>query len=106
MKGLVLIYLITAVGSVGALVQPIIGLFVYVGFAVLRPQFIWGFAGDFGGISLIVGIATLIGWALKGFGSMKFGRGKSIVVGLILFAVWAALSRHPGRRHGHRLRRD
>ena len=42
--------------------SPLIGLFVYVGFAVLRPQFIWGWAGDFGGISLYVGVATLIGW--------------------------------------------
>ena len=92
MKGLILIYLITAFGSVGALVYPAIGLFVYVGFAVLRPQFIFGFAGDFSGISLIVGIATLIGWTLRGFGSLNFGRGRSIVVTLILFASWAGLS--------------
>ena len=63
----------TAFGSIAALRSPLIGLFIYVGFAVLRPQFIWGFAGDFGGISLIVGIATLIGWALNGFGSKKLG---------------------------------
>ena len=76
MKGLILIYLITAFGTVGAIVNPVIGLFVYVGFAVLRPQFIWGFAGDFSGISLVVGIATLIG-AFKGFGSHRLGPGRS-----------------------------
>lgn len=92
MKGLVLIYLITFFGSIAALRKPVIGLLIYVGFAVLRPQFIWGFAGDFGGISLYVGIATLIGWAFNGFGSLKLGRGKSIVVALILYSVWFLIS--------------
>jgi probable O-glycosylation ligase (exosortase A-associated) len=92
MKGLILIYLITALGTVGALRSPIIGLFVYVGFAVLRPQFIWGFAGDFEGISLYVGVATLVGWALNGFGSKRIGPGKSIVVTLVLLAAWMSLS--------------
>jgi probable O-glycosylation ligase (exosortase A-associated) len=92
MKGLVLIYAITVLGSLGALRSPVIGLYVYVGFAVLRPQFIWGFAGDFGGISLVIGLATLVGWALNGFGSWKIGPGKSMVVALILFAAWSMLS--------------
>jgi len=92
MKGLILIYFITAVGSLAALRKPIIGLFIYVGFAVLRPQFIWGFAGDFSGISLYVGLATLAGWVFTGFGSKKIGPGKSIVITLILFSIWAALS--------------
>lgn len=92
MKGLILIYFITVVGSIVALRKPIIGLFIYVGFAVLRPQFIWGFAGDFSGISLYVGIATLIGWVFSGFGSKKIGPGKSIVTALVISSVWAALS--------------
>ena len=92
MKGLILIYAITVVGSIGAIFYPVIGLLVYVGFAVLRPQFIWGFAGDFNGISLTVGVATLIGWLLKGFGSVKMGRGKPIVIALILFAFWSVIS--------------
>lgn len=92
MKGLILIYAIAGLGSIGALRSPIIGLFIYVGFAVLRPQFIWGWAGDFSGISLYVGIATLIGWVLNGFGSKKLGPGKSIVAALVLFAAWMALS--------------
>jgi probable O-glycosylation ligase (exosortase A-associated) len=91
-KGLILIYLIAASGTVGAIFNPVIGLFVYVGFAVLRPQFIWGFAGDFSGISLYVGIATLVGWAFRGFGTFQLGRGKSIVISLALFALWAAIS--------------
>jgi O-antigen ligase len=91
-KGLILIYLITAFGSIGAVFAPVIGLATYVLFAVLRPQSIWAFAGDFNGISRWVGIATLIGWALHGFGSLKVGRGKSIVVLLMLFSGWTLLS--------------
>jgi probable O-glycosylation ligase (exosortase A-associated) len=92
MKGLILIYAITVLGSIGALRSPVIGLFVYVGFAVLRPQFIFGFAGNFEGISLIIGVATLIGWAAGGFGTLKMGPGKSIVVALLLFCAWTVIS--------------
>jgi len=92
MKGLILVYLIAVFGSVGALRSPVIGLYIYVGFAVLRPQFIWGWAGDFGGISQYVGIATLIGWLLNGFGSLKVGPGRNIVRALVFFACWMALS--------------
>jgi probable O-glycosylation ligase (exosortase A-associated) len=92
LKGLILIYAIALLGSVGALRAPVIGLFVYVGLSVLRPQFIFGFAGDFSGISFYVGIATLTGWVLNGFGSKKIGPGKSIVGLLIAFAAWMAIS--------------
>src|SRR5690242_11917621 len=92
MKGLILIYGIAGLGSLAALRKPMIGLFIYVGFAVLRPQGIWGWAGDLSGISLIVGIATLIGWLLKGFGSRRLGGGKWIVIALGVFFAWAAFS--------------
>ena len=69
-----------------------LGLYAYVGFAVLRPQAIFSWAGDLSNISFIVGVATLIGWALQGFGSWRFGRAKSVVVALVLFVVWFALS--------------
>ena len=92
MKGLIFVYVLTAFGTIAALRKPIIGLYVYVGFAVLRPQFLWGFAGNFEGISQIVGIATLIGWALHGCGTMKFGRGRAIVFALFVYSVWTVLS--------------
>jgi probable O-glycosylation ligase (exosortase A-associated) len=91
-KGLILVYAIAALGSVGALASPIIGLFVYVGFAVLRPQFIWGWAGDFEGISFYVGIATLVGWLIHGCGSLKLGAGRSIVIALGIFVALFLLS--------------
>src|SRR3954470_17939119 len=92
MKGLILVYAIATFGSVGALASPIIGLFVYVGFAVLRPQFIWGFAGNFEGISFYVGVATLIGWLAHGCGSLKLGSGRSIVMAMVAFVVLFLLS--------------
>ena len=92
MKGLILINAIAGLGCIGALRWPLIGLFIYVGFAVLRPQFIWGWAGDLTGLSFYVGIATLIGWVLNGFGSKKIGPGKPIVAALVLFAVWMVAS--------------
>lgn len=92
MKGLILIYGVVGLGSIAALRSPIIGLFIYVGFAVLRPQGIWGWAGDLSGISLYVGIATLVGWLFQGFGTRSLGRGKTIVIALGVFFVWAAFS--------------
>jgi len=91
MKGLILIYAITFFGSIAALRMPVIGLFIYVGFAVLRPQFIWGFAGNFYNISLIVGLATLLGWAFNGFGERTLGRGRSIVIALVLYVIWTVI---------------
>jgi len=91
-KGLIFIYAITAIGAIVALKKPTIGLFVYVGFAVLRPQFLWGFAGSFEGISQLVGIATLIGWAFQTFGSFRFGKGWPVVGLLVVYSIWAVLS--------------
>ena len=92
MKGLILVYLLAAFGSIAALRLPIIGLFVYVFFAVLRPQGLFGFAGDLSGVSLVVGLATLVGWIFKGFGNKNIGRGRAIVIALIVFFVWCGLS--------------
>ena len=87
-----LTYLIAAGSAFAALRYPLIGLCTYVGFAVLRPQAIWGFAGDLSGLSFILGITLLIGWALKGFGSWRLGRGRPIVLALLAFTAWFALS--------------
>jgi putative inorganic carbon (HCO3(-)) transporter len=92
MKGLILTYVITASAAFGALRYPLFGLYVYVCFAVLRPQSIWGYAGDLSSISLIVGIALLVGWAFQGFGSWRLGRGRPVVMMLVMFVVWFALS--------------
>jgi probable O-glycosylation ligase (exosortase A-associated) len=92
MKGLILTYLVTWTGAAAALRYPLIGLYVYVGLAVLRPQFIFGWAGDLSGMSLIVGAAVIVGWALRGFGSWHFGRARGVVLALLLFTAWFVLS--------------
>jgi putative inorganic carbon (hco3(-)) transporter len=92
MKGLILTYLITFAGAIAALRYPLIGLQVYVGLAVLRPQAIFGFAGDLSNLSLLVGVPVLIGWALQGFGSWRLGRGWPVVVFFLLFVAWYLIS--------------
>jgi O-antigen ligase len=92
MKGLILTYLIAAVGSIGALRYPLIGLYVFAGFAILRPQTLFGFAGDIKYISLVVGGALLLGWAFKGFGSWRMGRAKPVLTAFLLFFTWFVLS--------------
>lgn len=92
MKGLILTYLVAVVGSIGALGYPLLGLMVYVGFAVLRPHFLFGWAGDITGVSFYVGIFTLIGWVIHGFGTWKLGRGRLAVGMLFLFVAWFAFS--------------
>src|SRR5262249_2728885 len=92
MKGLVLIYLITAITAVVALWRPKIGLYPYVGFAVLPPQSIWGWAADLAPVDCVLGLAFLAGWAFHGFGSWRIGRGRSVLWALVAFAVWSSLS--------------
>jgi O-antigen ligase len=92
MKGLLLTYLLTAAASLGSIFNPLWGLYVYVGFAVVRPQFMFGWAGDLTDISLIVGVAVLVGWAARGFGGWQLGRSRSIVVVLLFYAGWYGIS--------------
>lgn len=92
MKGLILTYLFAIAGTIGGLRYPLFGLAVYVGFAVLRPQAIFQFAGDMSGLSFYVGVATLVGWALQGFGSWRFGGARPVVFFLLLFVAWFVLS--------------
>jgi probable O-glycosylation ligase (exosortase A-associated) len=92
MKGLILTYAVVILGAIAALRYPLIGLQVYVGLAVLRPQSIFGFAGDLSGLSLFVGVAVLIGWVAQGFGSWSFGRARPVVLLLVAFALWFVVS--------------
>lgn len=92
MKGLLLTYLLGYGGAAVAIFFPVIGLFIYAGFSVVRPQMIFGWAGDLTGMSFYVGVAMLIGWALKGFGNWQFGRAKPLVVLLLCYFGWYCLS--------------
>jgi putative inorganic carbon (HCO3(-)) transporter len=92
MKGFLLLYTVAILSTGAALFRPQIGLYAYVLFAVLRPQFLFGFAGSFANLSFIIGVAMLVGWVFKGFGSWQFPRGKWVVTALIAFSAWSAAS--------------
>jgi putative inorganic carbon (hco3(-)) transporter len=91
-KGLLLTYVLAFGGAAMSLRQPLIGLFVYALFSIVRPQVMFGWAGDLRGMSEIVGVAMLIGWAINGFGSWQFARARGIVLALLAFFAWFTLS--------------
>lgn len=91
-KGLIVTYLLTYGGAACSLFNPFIGLLIYVCFAIIRPESMWHWSVPAGNYSRIVAIALLIGWALKGFGNWRFGKGTLPTWLLIGFWLWAALS--------------
>jgi O-antigen ligase len=67
MKGLLLTYLLTYGGSFAALFVPFIGICVYYGFAVLRPQVLWFYSvPPDTPYSKYVALATIAGWVVTG----------------------------------------
>ena len=92
MKGLVLTYLLAIFGGVASIVAPVIGLQIYALFSTLRPQALFGWAGQMEGLSQAVAIPMLVGWAGRGFGSWRFGRARGLVVCLLGYFAWNILS--------------
>ena len=95
-KGAIFVYLMAYGGAAASLFDPFIGLLIYIGFAILRPEAIWGFAlGAGNNFSRTVALALLAGWMFRGFGNWQFGRAKGIVVALLCFFGWMAISAVP-----------
>ena len=92
MKGLLLTYLLTFGGAGAALFNPFVGVCVYWIFDIVRPQYMFGWAGAQAPFSEIIAVATIAGWALKGFGNWRFGRGRIIVLLFAAYCAWAVLS--------------
>ena len=92
MKGLLFTYVLTYGGAVVSLIDPYPGLLIYICFAVIRPQSLWHWAVPEGNYSRIVAIALLAGWTLRGFGRWRFGRATPVVMALIGYWGWVALS--------------
>lgn len=91
--GLLFTYAMTYGGSAVAIVNPFLGLLIYVCFAILRPgPGLWYWSVPAGNYSRILAISLLIGWALRGFGDWRLGRAAPVMVGLIGYLVWNALS--------------
>lgn len=94
MKGLIFTYALTYGGAVASLFRPWYGLLIYVCFAIIRPESLWhwSFSGGGGNFSRIIAIGLFIGWAVNGCGNWNLGRAKGIVLALVGFWCWAALS--------------
>jgi len=91
-KSVILIYLMTYGGAASSLLRPYVGLLVYVSFALLRPEQLWFYSLPAGSnFSRIVAIGLLIGWAIQGFGTWRFGRARLVVQLLIGYWLWVAL---------------
>src|SRR4051812_8167900 len=78
-------------GALVSLFNPFVGVLIYVGFAILKPDVIWWWPVPQGNYSRIIGIALLVGWVLKGCGNWKLGKAWSIVALLLAFLGWSAV---------------
>ena len=108
MKGLIFTYLATAFGVVGGLANPVIGLFVYVLFATLRPQYLWGFTSDFSGIGRSTSPSPCSSAGRTRFRQYGIRRVMYITAPLLFFGLWVFLSAQTAadaenhQRLGHR----
>jgi probable O-glycosylation ligase (exosortase A-associated) len=91
MKGLLFTYGLTYGGALAAVVDPFIGLLIYVCFAILKPDAVWPWSVPKANFSRIIAIAMLAGWALRGFRGWDLGRGRAVIMALIGYLIWATL---------------
>jgi probable O-glycosylation ligase (exosortase A-associated) len=93
MKGALFTYVLAYGGAAVSLVNPFVGLLIYVCFGILKPDLLWAWSlpGD-GHFSRIVAIALLLGWGFKGFGRWELGKAKGIVLAFVGFWFWAIIS--------------
>lgn len=90
-KSLLITYFLTYGGAVASILDPFLGLLVYVCFSIIKPESLWYWSVPVGNYSRIVGIALLVGWLIHGFGDWNFGKARGIVLSLVGFMAWSAL---------------
>lgn len=94
MRGLVYVYLVTYVGAALSLFYPLVGLTIYIHYAILKPESLWfwsvGARGP-GRYSFVVAMGMLVGWAIRGFGDWRLGRAGIVVAMLVMFLSWVSL---------------
>jgi O-antigen ligase len=87
MKPLIFIICMTGGGAIASLFRPYIGFLIYVCFAIIKPDALWGWAIPQAGYSRYIGIALFVGWILNGCGRWQLKRATPIVFALIGFWV-------------------
>ncbi len=92
MLGLIFTYGLTIGGSVVSLVNPFMGLLIYISFSIISPSAMWPWAVPQSHFTRVVAIAMLIGWLFKGFGQWDFGRSRGVVLAISGFTIWAIFS--------------
>lgn len=94
--GLIFSYLLATLGVACGWFNPFIGLMVYFSLGLLKPPFLWFWYFDPNNhprFSLFVGLSTLIGLALKGFGdTTPYRYVKWPMVGLFIFLATGCLT--------------
>ncbi|MCA9048221.1 MAG: O-antigen ligase family protein [Planctomycetaceae bacterium] len=88
MKGLIFTYLLTAAGVGGSVFSPFYGFLAYVALALLKPDAMWAHSIQGGRFSLIVAVAMLLSWGLRGFGNWNLGSARRIVFLFVGFWMW------------------
>jgi hypothetical protein len=91
MKGTIVVLAISALGTIAAPFYPVIGLGVYLGLAILRPEALWS-SGYFDNVSFVVGAAMLAGWLIRGTGNWRLGRGWLPIAGIMGYWMFLGLS--------------
>lgn len=88
MKGLFFTYLLTYGGAAASILNPLIGLLIYICFAIVRPEWLWPWSVPPGNYSRTVAIAVVVGWACQGFGRRKLGKASAVVSMMVLYGMW------------------
>lgn len=97
--GLLFTYVMAYGGSAVALVNPYVGLLIYVCFAILKPgPGLWYWSVPDGNYSKVLAISLLVGWALRLGGDWRLGRAQPVVWSLVAYLAWNAVAAVPALR--------
>jgi len=93
MKGLLFTYCLTYGGAFASLCRPMVGLVIYILFAIIKPEHLWTWSlPSHGQFSRIIAISLVAGWLLQGGGGSSLGRSRLIVWSFAAFWAWSIVS--------------
>ena len=88
-KGLILTWLLTALGVSSAFLNPYNGFLVYVAFAILRPDSLWSSHITGGRFSFFVASAMLLNWFIRACGNWNLGPSRRITMLFVGYWLWS-----------------